>query len=292
MVKNLQDDDYASRLERVDAYIRNHYAEDLNLEKLAAVACFSKFHFHRIFKSLQGETVNDHVKRIRLEEACRKLREDSNFSISEVAYSCGFANPQQFAKAFKARFGITPTQAREGAQGGPSFAKREQVEPPGIKDPLRVTVRELPSYRVAYIRHVGPPGPNFNSKSYSRLFGWAVDKGLTDISALVMRVNWSDRRKTPREEWIEDACLTVPEGIEGGGEVQIQSLVGGRFAVYHAQLPLYDIKFVQSWLTDEWLPANNYRNELGPSILIMYNNPHTNPLKLVVFDLCIPVEPL
>ena len=58
--------EYIHRINRVVDYIEANLDEDHSLEKLAGVACFSPFHFHRIFRALTGETINNYVKRIRL----------------------------------------------------------------------------------------------------------------------------------------------------------------------------------------------------------------------------------
>ena len=97
--------EYLFRLNRTLDYIRDHCAEDLTLAKLAKVACFSKYHFHRIFRTLLGETVNRHVRRVRLEKAVRMLTFDKDKSIIDIALDCGFSSSQNFAKAFKAHFG-------------------------------------------------------------------------------------------------------------------------------------------------------------------------------------------
>jgi AraC family transcriptional regulator len=86
--------EYRSRLNRTIDYIHNHYDEDLNLTKLAEVACFSKFHFHRIFRAMVGETLNDFVQRIRLEKSVQKLTTDFNKSITEIALDGGFSSSQ------------------------------------------------------------------------------------------------------------------------------------------------------------------------------------------------------
>ena len=101
--------EYRSRLNRTIDYVHNHYDEDLNLTKLAEIACFSKFHFHRIFRAMVGETLNDFVQRIRLEKSIQKLATELNKSITEIALDCGFSCSQNFAKLFKARYGITPS---------------------------------------------------------------------------------------------------------------------------------------------------------------------------------------
>ncbi|MGP7982071.1 MAG: helix-turn-helix domain-containing protein, partial [Syntrophobacteraceae bacterium] len=104
--------EYLFRLNRTLDYIRDNCTEDLTLTKLAKVACFSKYHFHRIFRTLLGETVNRYVRRVRLEKAVRMLTFDKDKSIIDIALDCGFSSSQNFAKAFKVHFGVTPTYVR------------------------------------------------------------------------------------------------------------------------------------------------------------------------------------
>jgi len=66
--------DHKGRILRVLTHIQEHLDEPLDLEALARVACFSSFHFHRIFAAMTGETLADHVRRLRLERAAMELR--------------------------------------------------------------------------------------------------------------------------------------------------------------------------------------------------------------------------
>jgi len=61
-------DHYNDRVNRVLDYISEHLDEDLSLSRLSGVGCFSPFHFHRIFQAVTGETLNSHVRRVRLEK--------------------------------------------------------------------------------------------------------------------------------------------------------------------------------------------------------------------------------
>ena len=61
--------EYERRVNRVVDYIEAHLSDELPLEKLAAVAAFSPFHFHRVFAAITGETLSDFIRRIRLERA-------------------------------------------------------------------------------------------------------------------------------------------------------------------------------------------------------------------------------
>jgi len=73
-----------SHLDRAADYVKNHYAEDPNLEKLAALAHFSKFHFHRVFRETFGETPRDCIRRIRLEKSAFKLMAGKQSTVDQV----------------------------------------------------------------------------------------------------------------------------------------------------------------------------------------------------------------
>lgn len=102
------------RLDRVFAYIDQHLADDLSLDRLAALAAFSRFHFHRVFRAWTGETVHDFVRRRRLESAGALLSGEPQASIATVAHRVGFDSPASFTRAFRAHYGMTPTAWRFG----------------------------------------------------------------------------------------------------------------------------------------------------------------------------------
>src|SRR5215469_15718852 len=65
---------YKERILRVLVYIQNHLDEAVSLEELAAIAHFSPYHFHRIFRGMVGESVMEHICRLRLERAAYRLK--------------------------------------------------------------------------------------------------------------------------------------------------------------------------------------------------------------------------
>ena len=65
---------YQERMGRVLVHIQNHLDEPMPLDQLAGVACFSPWHFHRIFRGMVGESVKEHVRRLRLERAAQCLK--------------------------------------------------------------------------------------------------------------------------------------------------------------------------------------------------------------------------
>ncbi len=99
--------DYHQRILRVLAYIQEHLDEALDLEELAPVACFSNYHFHRIFAAMTGETLADHVRRLRLERAAVELRSGAK-QVIPVALDAGYEAHAAFTRAFKAALGVSP----------------------------------------------------------------------------------------------------------------------------------------------------------------------------------------
>ncbi len=95
----------------VQHYIRLHLDEPLNREVLAAVAGFSVPHFHRIFTGTTGESAASYIRRMRLIRAGQKLRMGA-VDITEVALAAGYASHAAFGKAFKQRFGLSPSEFR------------------------------------------------------------------------------------------------------------------------------------------------------------------------------------
>ncbi|MCF6330585.1 MAG: AraC family transcriptional regulator [Sulfurimonas sp.] len=96
------------QIKKVLYYIETHLKDDLDLETLAKVAGYSRYHFCRIFKASVGESVISYYTRLRVEIASLKVM-SYNKSIIEVALEAGYETPNGFNKAFKKIFGMTPT---------------------------------------------------------------------------------------------------------------------------------------------------------------------------------------
>ncbi|MBD3237570.1 MAG: helix-turn-helix domain-containing protein [Candidatus Eisenbacteria bacterium] len=106
--------EYVARINRVIDYIEVHLGEELPLSRLAKVAYFSPFHFHRIFRAFVGETVGQFLRRVRLERAASRLVYSPDVPITEIALDCGFSGSETFARAFRDAFGMTASEWRAG----------------------------------------------------------------------------------------------------------------------------------------------------------------------------------
>src|SRR6185436_20700588 len=102
---------YRERMLAVLVHIQEHLDDPLPLEELADVAHFSPFHFHRIFRGMVGESVKEHVRRLRLERAAHRLRFTGE-PVTEIALDAGYQTHESFTRAFGAMFGESPSEFR------------------------------------------------------------------------------------------------------------------------------------------------------------------------------------
>src|SRR5215471_18430069 len=103
--------DYQSRILRVLVHIQKNLDSQVSLEELAGIASFSPFHFHRIFSGMVGESVKEHVRRLRLERAAHRLR-FAGQPVTEIALDAGYETHESFTRAFGVMFGEPPIEFR------------------------------------------------------------------------------------------------------------------------------------------------------------------------------------
>src|SRR5215470_6894619 len=151
--------DYVHRVNRAIDHVTRHLAEPLPLDDVARVACFSPYHFHRIFRSLVGETLHAFVKRARLERAVHLISHGGG-SLTEIALACGFSSSSDFSRSFRSQYGVPPSafdldtyrDARRGQLVDAAGHRLERLPAGKNPDGFVVALRDLPPRRVAYTR--------------------------------------------------------------------------------------------------------------------------------------------
>ena len=103
--------EYVSKLNLILEYIDSHYVENLDLDTVAKVSGFSKFHFTRLFKQYMDMTFYDYLNFRRM-RAAEELLASPDYSITELALASGFPSISTFNRVFKAKHGCTPTEYR------------------------------------------------------------------------------------------------------------------------------------------------------------------------------------
>lgn len=313
---------YRQLINQVLNHIHQHLDGDLSLQALAQLASFSPFHFHRMFKAMMGETVNDYVKRIRVQKAAAKLI-FSHLPVTEIALDCGFASVSTLSRAFKQHYGVSPSAYRQLYQerkNGKLESKNGNASPAAADyddsvtavnmaekrswSKMKVEVKTFPDYRVAYIRHLeGYDEGVFNEgidQAFRRVGEWMHANDLFTRETLCLGIFYEYGDISPAEKRRYDAAFTVPKEMEqGSGEIGIQDLPGGKYAVIRVEVEnMGDDSFAEAirkmgeafdYLYGEWLPNSPYQLEDKPCLEIYLTPPYA---PVIMIDACLPVKPV
>ncbi|WP_404825652.1 AraC family transcriptional regulator [Fictibacillus norfolkensis] len=106
--------DYEVCIQRTLDYIEENLQNRITLEELAELACFSPFHYHRVFQFLVGESVMDYVRKRRLSHAAKRLLQ-SDDKVIDIAFDLGFHYHESFNRAFKKHYGRSPREYRNAS---------------------------------------------------------------------------------------------------------------------------------------------------------------------------------
>lgn len=96
----------------ITSYIQEHYKEDMKLETVADIFGFSPTYLSRIFKKYANVNYKTYILNVRVEYAYKELL-NTDKSINKIAENNGFPDGRSFARAFAARFGISPDKYRK-----------------------------------------------------------------------------------------------------------------------------------------------------------------------------------
>lgn len=211
--------EYAARMHRVVDYFQAHLSEPLDLDRIAAVACFSSFHFHRLFAAWMGETLQTFVQRLRLERAAQTLVFDRTKSVSEIALDSGFASAGTFARAFKGAFRMAASEYRKNNKCLPDSNPGEagEWELLSFSKASGPTARNKEnSMTRPRLRHIGPYKGDtaLFRRLFEKLFAWAGPRGLMVPGMRYLSVMQDNPNLTPAaKQRLEVALIVPPEPV-------------------------------------------------------------------------------
>ncbi len=299
--------EYKERMDSVIKYIVDNSNQKLTLDMLAGVSNFSKYHFTRVFTSIVGVTPVAFVNQERLQKAVYLLGE-TNKPIVEISNQCGFESVSTFNALFKRHYGTTPSDVRNSGRKNSNFSleysnKQEELAP--LEDYNRnrnnqllirawdnmITIKELPEYEVAYVRHVGRYLDTH--VAWDKLGRWAHQQGLTPQNHYFIGISVDDGNLVEEHACRYDACVTLPNRFEKHGHsthVEFKTLSGGMYAIYQ----YYDTldKFVLAYQSvfSLWLPSSEYDADDRPCLEFCMNDPAKDKEGKCKVDLCIPIK--
>lgn len=276
---------YRERILRVLTHIQGQLDAELLLEDLARVACFSPYHFHRVFRGMVGEPVAGYVRRLRLERAAHRLKREDQ-PVTDLAFEAGYESHEAFTRAFHALFGVAPTEYRAAhrpAPESPSGAHYDDLSayriPNGGKH-APVEIRTLRPERAMFLRHTGPYDKV--SGTWQRLAAWAGPRGLFGPGTRFIGVSWDDPDITAVEKLRYDAAITVQRPVQPEGGIGVMELAGGPYATMMHKGPYETLGGAYRALFGGWLPASGRELRDDPCLEAYLNSPqNTRPEDLL-----------
>jgi AraC family transcriptional regulator len=252
---------YDARMRRVLNHIDQHLDGDLDLETVSRVAAFSKFHFHRQFMATFGLSVHRYVQLARLKRASHQLAHGGAQSITDIAMDAGYDAPDAFARAFRRRFGQSPSSFRKSPNWEPWLAafgplenaRSKLMQQTFTKDD--VTIREVPSTPVAIMEHRGDRATL--GDTIQRFIAWRKAAGLSPETSPTFNVFRSERCPEIPADYSMDLCVGAEQPIEANdGQMKPGMIPGGRCAVLRVNGASHNLEPAALYLYRDWLPAS------------------------------------
>jgi AraC family transcriptional regulator len=256
-----------ARMARVLHHIFDHPDGDLSLDALADVAALSRFHFHRSFHGMTGETAAQAVRRIRVHRASWWLVQ-TDWSVDEIAVRSGYDNTESFVRVFKSQYGLTPLAFRAKGQAEgliPNFQKgHSAMFPVEIRD-------NEDAIRLAALPH---KGSYFGiGRVFEQLSAMFTARGLWPQAKGMIGVYYDDPDAVAEADLSSHAGIAIdpemplPEGTE---EI---SFPQRRYAVLTFVGPYAGLRAAYQWFYGTWLPGSGETPADAPCFELYMNSP-------------------
>jgi AraC family transcriptional regulator len=273
---------YHERLYRVLAHIERNLDGPLPLNDLARIAGFSAFHFHRVFRGMVGESVADHVRRLRLERAASRLRTTDD-AILDIAFDSGYEAHESFTRAFFAAYGESPSSFRRS--NGP--VRRGPAE---MTHDIDVRIEFLPRKRIAYLRHTG--AYETVGATWQRLMMWAGWHGLLGPGMQLLGRSWDDPEVTPPEKIRYDAALVVPDHVKPEPDITIDEIGGCEYGKATHRGPYSQFYRTYASLCGVAIPRSGREMADTAPLEFYRNSPQTAQPEDLITDIYVPLRDL
>jgi AraC family transcriptional regulator len=275
--------DYEKRLRRVLDHIHDHPAGDLSLDALADVAALSRFHFHRVYNAVVGETAANTVRRMRLHRASVALVQGTD-PIGTIAKRVGYPQMASFTRAFAGHYGLTPA----------AFRNRGELRPFPLllarKGPLMfpVTIRTDPERRLAAVPHKGPY-PEIG-RAFEKLGSTVAARGFYGRFGHMVGVYYDSPADVKPADLRSHAGLECPADMILDPPLEEVRLPAGRLAVLTFTGPYAGLPAAYDQLLGVWLPPSGEVPTDSPMFEVYLNSPMDTAPEDLVTEVCLPLK--
>lgn len=278
-------DEYAERLARVSGYVWAHLDdEQLDLNRLAEVACLSPYHWHRIYTAMLGETVAATVKRLRLHRAAGLLAH-TDLPVVTVAKRSGYPNLQSFTRIFKATYGMPPAEYR---RNGSHAQFKRGLSIGDVAMDYQVDIRTVPAMTAVTVPHTGSYMDI--GRAFGQLYMVLGQRGLVQPGQRMVALYYDDPDIVPEAQLRSSAGVVPVRPYAVEAPLETREIRGGEYAVLHYKGPYAGMRAAYQWLYGQWLPASGREAADAPAFEDYLNSPRDTPPADLLTDICLPLR--
>lgn len=264
---------YAARIERVVAALHAEPDRDWRLDDLAAIACFSPYHFHRIYRSICGETAEETRRRLLLHSAAGELIRSSR-DIAPIARRAGYRSAAAFTRAFSAAYGRPPAAYRH---------RQEEI----MTTTYEVSIAADAPRRLLGLPHRG--SYMRIGEAFERLGALAHGAGVVPQGPMI-GLYYDDPASVPEAQLRSFAAIEVAPGTAAAGAIEARDLPGGPTASILHKGPYAELPQAWDWLYGRWLPQSGREPADAPSYEVYLNDPRDTPPTELLTRIVVPLK--
>lgn len=280
-----------SRIQKAVNIIKENPAELHTLKSLSDEACFSPYHFLRVFKILTGESPGRYIRRERIIRSLNQLIHQGDSSITEIALDSGFSSSANFSKAFKSVMGMNPRQCRK-------YSYTELVRIAGINTEIatdftdsvylellkEVRYNNLEAQKMLYLRYTGA----YNWKiglSWARFISIMKKHKLFTKDTLLWGIVRDNPDLSKPETCIYDIGATETNPVEEPIPLSTYTFTEGSYAVFPFSGTLEQLDILFAYIYGYWFETVPHVPGEGP---VLQHFTSRQKGKTLSFDLFIP----
>ena len=276
---------YQRSFDKVLTHIDENLDEKPDLDTLAEIANLSKFHFHKIMKAYLDETLGNYINRVRLETAAKLLRY-SNQAIYEIAYQVGYETISAFNKAFKKRFGISPSAMRKNK----NQITKQNNDNNMSEFHLVETIKNINDIQVIFQQSKGTIGDETTKTNWDTLFTKAQSLQVLTPNSKFYGINWDDPEITVLEKIRYDACISVSNSNDLDAEFSTKTIQGGKYLSFVYKGDYQNLGQVYNHIFKDWVIKKDYSLRDVPIFEQYINNKEITPPEDLLTEIFIPIN--
>lgn len=276
--------EWVEKLNESMAYIEEHLSSELDYDRLAEIACCSRYHYQRMFTYLAGTTLSEYVRRRRMSLAAVELQNGEG-SVLETAGKYGYSSPTAFNRAFQSVHGMAPSAVREAGAAVKSYPPLVFTVSVRGGQALEYRVERHESFRVVGVSAPLEQDLEQNFRTVPQLWQRASEDGTVQRLASLMDAPPFGLLGISvcgeAEQW---RYYLAASSSKDAGELETYVVPAFDWAVFPGT-GLEGFQDLERRIVTEWLPASGYEYADGPDLEV-YLDPNPENAR---YEIWIPV---